>query len=895
MAPGTSRVADAAGVHGFGVPTPGPEHVTRPRLLEQLGTAGDVPLVVVTGPPGSGKSALVAEWTHRTDDSVRTGWITFEQGQEDFWGSVTRCLAGLGFDLTGEQPAGEPGQPSGDVLAGPAPSPVAPRLVVVLDGLELTSPRLGRQADFVLRRFENQLTFVITSRVDPMLPLAGYRARRQVVEVREADLRCTDAEAVQLIGAAGMRVARSDVTALNHRLGGWLGGLALAARAARDAPEPALAVAAVSEGPRSMQEYLLAQALDSRPAGEREFLLLASVVDVLVPGLAERVAGPDAEQVAGRLAGSHLFLEPLPRPERGWRLQPMLRDLLRAHLALEDPSAWERANRRAAGWYRDHGRAEAATGHLVEASAWPELAELLVDSGQVAHIVTGAADESVCAAATRLPADVADRSAHLVRAALALARGSETEGAAELGPAEDRGQATPSVLDATEAVLRAWTAARLADLAAAQTAVARATTIVRRVTALDGSARAALRALAGLAQGYVHLRTGQWEDARLVLVDVVDRAPEAALQLRTTALGHAALASALSGRLTDAGVAAAQAVSLSEESATPPAQRCPSPYLALSYIALERDDLGAARRHRDQAEESDHGGSGPVEAAVHALVQAGELSGEPSPETAHRLDASGPWSSSPPLDDLLRLEAAWSALPDQSRRATAQLQSLHDPGSPPSLVARAAALRRSDPAEAVALLHRVRSSSHDLRTQVQRLLTEADVELSRGTIARGRSYLDEALTLAAPERLRRPFCHVSEPARRLLRSDTSLRIQHPWLVKAHPKDPAGPLGHGGVPAQRARPAAGGVPDANESGARQGAAGLVEPLTAKEMEVLAHLNRLLDTEEIAEAMVVSVNTVRTHVRHVLRKLGVDRRNAAVRRAWELGLLPGPDVR
>jgi LuxR family maltose regulon positive regulatory protein len=72
-------------------------------------------------------------------------------------------------------------------------------------------------------------------------------------------------------------------------------------------------------------------------------------------------------------------------------------------------------------------------------------------------------------------------------------------------------------------------------------------------------------------------------------------------------------------------------------------------------------------------------------------------------------------------------------------------------------------------------------------------------------------------------------------------------------------------------------------------------GLVEPLTAKEMEVLEHLNGLLDTEEIAEAMVVSVNTVRTHVRHVLRKLGVDRRNAAVRRAWELGLLPGPQAR
>lgn len=70
--------------------------------------------------------------------------------------------------------------------------------------------------------------------------------------------------------------------------------------------------------------------------------------------------------------------------------------------------------------------------------------------------------------------------------------------------------------------------------------------------------------------------------------------------------------------------------------------------------------------------------------------------------------------------------------------------------------------------------------------------------------------------------------------------------------------------------------------------------LVEPLTGKEREVLGHLAALLTTFEIAASMLVTVNTVRTHVRNLLRKLGVSRRSDAVRRAWQLGMLPAPGV-
>jgi LuxR family maltose regulon positive regulatory protein len=179
---------------------------------------------------------------------------------------------------------------------------------------------------------------------------------------------------------------------------------------------------------------------------------------------------------------------------------------------------------------------------------------------------------------------------------------------------------------------------------------------------------------------------------------------------------------------------------------------------------------------------------------------------------------------------------------------------------------------------------------------VERLVAAAELALDRSA-SNGRRRLDEALALAAPENLHRPFEAVAPTVEHLLHTDPTLRANHPWLVKTHQKrrSDVGPrVRDDGRRAAGSHASHGnGSPSTPPSG--RGPAPLIEPLTAKEMEVLAHLNRLFDTEEIAEEMVVSVNTVRTHVRHVLRKLGVDRRNAAVRRAWELGLLPGPDDR
>ena len=191
-------------------------------------------------------------------------------------------------------------------------------------------------------------------------------------------------------------------------------------------------------------------------------------------------------------------------------------------------------------------------------------------------------------------------------------------------------------------------------------------------------------------------------------------------------------------------------------------------------------------------------------------------------------------------------------------RAAVALARLTEPGRPDALlVAALAGIDLEAHAEG-------RDASRDVYLQVAVLIKAAITgpESARATA------LGEALRVAAPERLRRPFRDGGPILTRLLTQRAPLLAEHAWVS----------IGSG--------PVATAV--ASHTGEGQVRA-LIEPLTAKELEVLGHLAELLTTEEIAQKMFVSVNTVRTHIRHILRKLAVNRRNAAIRQARELGLI------
>jgi LuxR family maltose regulon positive regulatory protein len=165
----------------------------------------------------------------------------------------------------------------------------------------------------------------------------------------------------------------------------------------------------------------------------------------------------------------------------------------------------------------------------------------------------------------------------------------------------------------------------------------------------------------------------------------------------------------------------------------------------------------------------------------------------------------------------------------------------------------------------------LRHADLPLGVRVEALLLRAVEALERGDTARARAAADRALRTAAPERLRRPFLEAPTRLRGFLRHHTDITAGRAWLDEAAPARPPLPVKPAPVEPQSAPSV------------------LIEPLTEKEQEVLVHLAELLSTEEIASQMFVSINTVRTHVRAILRKLAASRRNEAIRRARALQII------
>jgi LuxR family maltose regulon positive regulatory protein len=262
-------------------------------------------------------------------------------------------------------------------------------------------------------------------------------------------------------------------------------------------------------------------------------------------------------------------------------------------------------------------------------------------------------------------------------------------------------------------------------------------------------------------------------------------------------------------------------------------------------------------------------------------------------------DVGRPGAADPWLSDWLRLQVAelWVA-EGHPERALDELEAItHDDHLGGAVVAAAAYAEQGRRAAVEESLGRARTGLRPLPAEVTRLLVQGVHESRQRAPQRALTLVERALRLAEEEDLRRPFREAPPTVRRLLSGHPQLLRRHPWLA-APPGQPAPqPVQHAGHhlpqhPGQHAGQHPGqhpGQPAVQRVRAETDAELLVEPLTARETEVLVHLEELLTTEEIAGRMFVSVNTVRTHVRSILRKLGVNRRNSAVRRARELGLL------
>ncbi|MFF7179153.1 LuxR C-terminal-related transcriptional regulator [Streptomyces sp. NPDC008121] len=844
----------------------------RERLVRHLDRALETPLTLVNGSAGAGKTLLAADWAAGLRQPV--AWLTAEAGEHRpgvFWAYVLQALRACGTPVS--DAVGAPAEASRvdhTLLARLAAELEARErpVVVVLDEFDrVTAPEVAEQLEFVLHHAGRGMRLVLVTRTEPLLPLHRYRAAGELTEIRAAELAFTPEEAVVLLERHGLSLPVAAGRALVDRTRGWAAGLRLCALAARESADPEAYLKEFEAGHSTVADFLLAEVLKRQPPQTQDLLLRVSVLDRFCPGLANALTRrDDAEPILVGLHRENAFVEDLGHA--WYRLHPLFGEILRAHLRVSLPGLEPELHRRAARWLRPRGPLTDTLTHAAAAGDWAFAAGALVGDLAIGQLFTGLRSGDLDRLFSGMGPEAAGPATELVRSARDLARWDVERGLLHLRRAQERPAAADRPAGPAELLSRALLetlAGRLTGSLERAERAAEAADRLRREVPLDLlDAHPELTALLLTHLGSTRLWAGRFEDARAVLTAVTGGQGTAATALpRHEAMGHLALIDYLDGwtgraeRKALAGAAEAERFGLSRPGVSGLG------LLVLAAVAVDRDEQGRARALLDETALLPSAARDPVTAAARALVGGRLLSarGEARAAAERAVPAvsavvASPWATG---HEALATAAAHLAEGRPERVAEA-LESVSG-GQPASAVEAARMLLAAGrPEAALGLLDGVRSGARTgPAVTVRMTLVRAHAAYRTGDVATARRLVAQALLDARRDRLRGPFRDARSWIRPLLSTAPLDGLAADWLTPGRPR--------GGAPA----------------------ALVAEELSGRERDVLLRLARMMSTEEIAADLYVSVNTVKTHLKSVYRKLAVNRRNEAVRRAREVGLV------
>ncbi|WP_378589839.1 LuxR C-terminal-related transcriptional regulator [Nocardioides taihuensis] len=842
----------------------------------ERGTRGA--LTLVSAPAGYGKTLAVALWAEqRAADAPPLAVLTLREEHATprvFWTSALEALRTAGIDLSGvTAPSGASDARVVQAVARAVARAETPTAWVIDCGEHDLADAVAAGLDRVLQASAGRLRLVLLTRTDPALPLHRYRLAGSITEVRAADLVLTATEAATFLAGTGLELTPSDVTTLRDRTGGWPAGLRFAAIALRERDDVSAALADFRGDTGNVAAYLMTEVLARQEPDVTRFLLRTCIVDEVTPPVAAALTGaPCDDGVLEDLARGTSFLERVPgRPGR-FVYPSLLRQFLRSQLSWAEPELEVELHRAAAQWLARDGEPVAAVQHAVDADDWTLACELLVDRIGVGTLLVGERASTLRGLVAAVPTEASGPGPAVVRASLALSDHDLATCAAELQRARTglaaQGAGPTSAMSLAVTAVAAVAGSLGDDADAALDLAMAADTELRLAAEEETQVPSDLVALVAGARARVLLLRGDVAAAGRALEDGV-RAAEGA---RLTALhaelqGMAALVAAVAGRLRAAAQSTHRLLARSEDVGISRAAT-----VALAWVRMDEYALSDVEHLVDASQAGGGGFDARLLSGVLALVR-GRLDvarGDHELARAGLRAAAADAARLGPTNWLVRCLVAEQVLAclaeDCPEEAMALLAdpSVAGPDLEPlrQRVQRAVSPGTPDlPAPSGRRL-----ASWPLERQVAWLLLLADQASRRGERGVALDHVTTALRKAAGEQMRRPFLEAEGEVLALVAEAGAPATR--WLRVPDPEQ----LGRADAV----------VADAGSD--------LLEPLTRKEREVLGHLAELLTTEEIAEAMFVSVNTVRSHVRSLLRKLGVTRRNEAVRRAWDLGLLP-----
>ena len=879
--------------------------ISRPRLIEKLldGMRRPGSFVLLSSPAGFGKTTLLAEFSGRLEHSP--AWVSLDEGDNDpkrFWSYLIHACQSV-------QPA--IGQNALALLQATQPLPdetlpslliqefvqLQDDLVLVLDDYHsIQNPAIQAGMSFLLEHLSERFHLIVSTRSDPPWPLARFRARDRLEEIRAADLRFTSEECHAFLNQVmGLKLSPQQTAGLEARTEGWAASLQLAALSMRGRSDVSTFIQAFTGSHLYVAEYLIEEVLDRQTEETRSFLLQTSILERLTAGLCEAVSGyKGVQSLLMDLYQANLFLVPLDDEGQWFRYHPLFADLLQSQLPQAVP-AEEIASlhRRAADWFERNGASGEAIGHFLIAQDFESTARLVEDHGYQT-LIRGELT-TLLHWIKALPGDVIRRHPLiLIQNAWALTlAGAFHQVEPLLQQAEtqaDLKSADALELSGNAAAMRAFFAMMMGDYP-------RALELAERAEALLPQGRAHVSWLVPFTLGAVHRSQGRYEKAveefnrQALLAEKTDN-----LILWVTGLTEVAIVRRLQGRLREAAETCCLALQRLEERGAVSFGSLAKLEVPLIEVLREQNELSEAYRRVSDVLRRMESWPMPTDrifallAKLHVQQSQGNTSGAlESLQAAREVKAS-----QPVLVNLARavdlgevqlmlktgvVDAAARRL-EEIKPGTSRVVSLYEQEM---LVLARLRLGQNKTEEAESIVSRLAAEAEAgerIGALIEILVLQAIVMTARGDRGRALPALIKALKLGEPEGFVRVFVDEGEPMRSLL---TSITGQAADKLSANLKEYTARL----LDAFPGLPARDDTPPLPSPGDR-----LIEPLTRRELEVLHLIDEGHSNQAIADRLVITLSAVKKHTGNIFGKLNVNSRTQALARARQLGLISFP---
>jgi LuxR family transcriptional regulator, maltose regulon positive regulatory protein len=860
-----------------------PSHaVDRPALRGQLDQALVRPLTLIVAPAGAGKTVLLTQWAN-THSELAIVWVDVGVDDDDpvrFSQRFLRGLAGINPDFADLATlVSLHGGGLGAALLEALEAQMAelPEVVIVLDDLHHLSNSillsdLGRLVD----RLPANIHLVLSTRADLPIAWSRHRLSQELTEIRQSDLALDDVDSALLLERITGRSFGSDsVATLVARTEGWAAGLQLAGMTLRLYHDSDEFITQFSGDDRLIADYLSDEVLQAQPDDRRELLLRISVLDRMCADLVNHLTDePNAQRLLEELERDSMFLVPLDTHRQWFRFHHLFRDMLRFKLRAEQPQAEARLLAKAASWHLERAEVDTGVGYLLRARNWDEALDVIMargsevfEKGEMATVIRWISEIPESARAGRQD----------VNLLLGILKGVEGQAAG----AEDILGRVATDVDASDGE-RICAQVFLAALV--QWRPRPDVSIDMAIHALDllnhiGAAQIpsimsltnphSLETMAVLSCGRAHFQAGTIERAR----DWLDRglATRGATYpiWKVSGLGSLGLLEAWCGNTKRAGELSEEALAVAREVGLLTHPSTADAYLASALSALEQGEprraslplhegtLRAEANRRSQLSWFGH--------LEKALLQEADGQREQAMTTvlSTRNDLGAP---PPPIvaDRLLALQSRLLRLGGSPEQALRSLGNATAHSAALTFECAATALTLGDHDSAHKLEDMIRNSTDAAQplVAVEGLLLRtwlADVDEFAED---ARRHLAEAMAVAERHSLVEVFVQAGPTIVRLVSElpDAQSAFRERVLRRAR---------------EVISPSPGGD--------------LVDPLTDRELEILSYLPSRFTNTELADHFYVSVNTIKTHMAHIYRKLDVANRNAAITRAREIGIL------